>query len=48
MKKSYNSMTVELVGEINSIVNKSGSATDLSQNFESKKPDRGGGQEKKK
>lgn len=43
MKKDYETMKVELVGAVSNIVNKSGTFNDLSQNFESKTFDAGGG-----
>jgi hypothetical protein len=46
MKKPYEPMKVTLVGEISDVVNKSGPDLDLSQNFSTKSPDEGGGQEK--
>lgn len=45
-KKEYTPMKVEQVGEISRIVNKSGTYADLSQNFETKTFDAGGGQER--
>jgi len=45
MKKAYEPMKVTLVGKISNVVNKSGSYTDLSQNFSGKSPDEGEGQE---
>ena len=45
MKKPYASMEVKQVGAISNIVNKSGTYLDISQNFEGKTFDAGGGQE---
>lgn len=46
MKKTYEQMKVTLAGKISNVVNKSGPNVDLSQNFTTKSPDEGGGQEK--
>ena len=45
MKKMFEPMAVSFVGALNNVVNKSGAFCDLSQNFETKSPDDGGGQE---
>lgn len=47
MKKPYEEMKVNLVGAVSQVVAKSGSYLDCSQQFDTKGPDEGGGQEKK-
>ncbi len=45
MKKTFEPMTVSFVGELNKVVNKSGTFCDSSQQFELKSFDDGSGQE---
>ena len=44
MKKSYEKMTVSLVGVVSNVVNKSGPECDSSGNWDIKSFDAGGGQ----
>jgi hypothetical protein len=45
MKHAYDGMQVELLGAVGTVVNKTGTYVDCSQNFETKSFDAGGGQE---